>query len=446
MKIIIAGAGEVGTHLAKMLSSELHDIIIIDNNEESVRGIDANLDILTITGSATSFEVLKEANIKRSDLLIAVTHSEETNIACAILAKKLGSRQTIARVDNPEYIRPVNKNHFTDLGIDYLIYPERIAAKEITGMVGQTGTSEIVDFTGGKLSLYVIKLEEHAPVIGKSLNEVTDNIAEFDFRAVAITRNGQTIIPRGLDRFQVNDLVYVVTNKAGINNVLRYSGKKKTEVKNIMILGGSRIGKRAAQSLENRMNVKLIEKDKAESTRLADELNNTLVINGDGRDVELLKQEGLAKMDTFIAVTGSSEINLLSCLLAKKMGVKKTIAEIENIDYINIGESMGIDTIINKKLVTASRIFKFTLSAEVSTMKCLTGSDAEVLEFKVRAKSKITRSRLKDLNFPKDAIVGGIIRGNNSFIAKGDTRIQADDRVVVFAMPAAVKKVETFFS
>ena len=446
MKIIIAGAGEVGTHLAKMLSSELHDIIIIDNNEENVKGIDSNLDILTITGSATSFEILKEANIKKADLLIAVTHSEETNIACAILAKKLGARQTIARVDNPEYIRPVNKNHFTDLGIDYLIYPERIAAKEITGMVSQTGTSEIVDFTGGKLSLYVLKLEENAPVIGKTLTEVTDSIDEFDFRAVAITRNGHTIIPRGLDRFQINDLVYVVTNKAGISNVLKYSGKKKREVKNVMILGGSRIGKRTAQSLENRMNVKLIEKDKAECTLLADELNNTLVINGDGRDVEMLKEEGLSKMDTFIAVTGSSEVNLLSCLLAKKMGVKKTIAEIENIDYINVAESMGIDTIINKKLVTASRIFKFTMSAEVSTMKCLTGSDAEVLEFRVRANSKITKNRLKDLNFPKEAIVGGIIRGNNSFIAMGNTRIQADDRVVVFAMPSAVKKVETFFN
>ncbi|MBS3807044.1 MAG: Trk system potassium transporter TrkA [Bacteroidales bacterium] len=446
MKIIIAGAGEVGTHLAKMLSSELHDIIIIDNNEESVKGIDANLDILTITGSATSFEVLKEASVKRSDLLIAVTHSEETNIACAILAKKLGAKQTIARVDNPEYIRPVNKNHFTDLGIDYLIYPERIAAKEISGMVGQTGTSEIVDFTGGKLSLYVLKLEENAPVIGKTLTEVTESINEYDFRAVAITRNGHTIIPRGLDRFQINDLAYVVTNKAGISNVLKYSGKKKSEVKNVMILGGSRIGKRTAQSLENRMNVKLIEMDKQECTRLADELNNTLVINGDGRDVELLKEEGLAKMDTFIAVTGSSEVNLLSCLLAKKMGVKKTIAEIENIDYINLGENMGIDTIINKKLVTASRIFKFTMSAEVSTMKCLTGSDAEVLEFVARPKSKITKYRLKDLNFPKEAIVGGIIRGNNSFIAKGDTKIQAEDRVVVFAMPSAVKKVETFFN
>src|SRR6056297_973556 len=446
MKIIIAGAGDVGSHLAKMLSSELHDIIIIDENENSLKGIDSTLDILTITGSATSFETLKEANIKKSDLFIAVTNSEETNITGAILAKKLGVKQTIARVDNPEYIRPVNKNHFTSLGIDYMIYPERITAKEIVSMVGQAGTSEIVDFTGGKLSLYVLRLEENAPVIGKTLNEVTEEIEDFDFRAVAITRNGQTIIPRGLDSFKVNDLVYVVTNKAGISNVMKYSGKKKVEIKNVMILGGSRIGKRTAQSLENRMSVKLIDKDVDKCKRLADELTNSLIINGDGRDIELLKEEGLEKMDTFIAVTGNSETNLLSCLLAKKMGVKKTIAEIENMDYINLSENMGIDTIINKKLVTASRIFRFTMSAEVSTMRCLTGSDAEVLEFVAKPKSKILHKKLKDLNFPKEAIVGGIIRDNRSFIAVGNTEILPNDRVVVFALPSAVKKVETFFN
>jgi trk system potassium uptake protein TrkA len=447
MRIIIAGAGDVGTHLGKMLSSELHDIVIIDHDEESLKGIDATLDIMTLTGKATSFEILKEANIKKSDLFIAVTNSEETNITSTIIAKRLGANQTIARVDNPEYIRPINKNHFTSLGIDHLIYPERIAAKEITGMISQAGTSEIVDFTGGKLSLYVIKLEENAPVIGKTLNNITEEIEDFDFRAVAITRNGQTIIPRGLDQFQVNDLVYVVTNKAGINNVLKYSGKKKkVEVKHVMILGGSRIGKRTAQALQNRMNVKLIEKDKQKSAALADELTNTLVINGDGRDVELLKEEGLSTMDTFIAVTGNSETNLLSSLLAKKMGVKKTIAEIENIDYINLGENMGIDTIINKKLVTASRIFKFTMSAEVSTMKCLTGSDAEVLEFVAKPRSKITKAQLKEIQFPKEAIVGGVIRGNKSFIAKGDTKIHAEDRVVVFALPSSIKKVESFFN
>ncbi|MFP4046666.1 MAG: Trk system potassium transporter TrkA [Bacteroidales bacterium] len=446
MRIIIAGAGDVGTHLAKMLSSELHDIVIIDHNENNLEGINATLDIMTIVGKSTSFDTLKDAHIKKTDLFIAVTNSEETNITSAIIAKRLGAKQTIARVDNPEYIRPINKTHFTTLGIDHLIYPERITAKEITGMVSQAGTSEIVDFTGGKLSLYVLKLEENAPVIGKTLHQVTEEIEDYDFRAVAITRNSETIIPRGLDTFKVNDLVYVVTNKAGINNVLRYSGKKKKlNVKNVMILGGSRIGLRTALSLENKMNVKLIEQDKEKSAQLADRLNNTLVIQGDGRDVELLKEEGLENMDTFIAVTGNSETNLLSCLLAKKLGVKKTIAEIENMDYINLGENMGVDTIINKKLVSASRIYKFTMSAEVSTMRCLTGSDAEVLEFVAKPKSKITNGKLREIQFPKDAIVGGIIRGNKSFIAKGDTKILPDDRVVVFALPSSVKKLETYF-
>lgn len=445
MKIIVAGAGEVGSHLAKMLSSEFHDIIVIDPDEESLKTINSNLDLLTITGSATSFETLLDAKIKRADLFIAVTHSEETNITASIIAKKLGAKKTIARVDNYEYIEPENILHFTSLGIDYLMYPERIAAREIVDLLGHAEIFESVDFSEGKLSLYVLKLDENALVINQTLMEVAKE-KEIEFRAVAITRQGQTIIPRGQDQFELNDLVYVVTNKAGIKDVMKYSGKKRIDIKNVMILGGSRIGKRVAKSLENRYNIKLIEIDKDKSAKLADYLQNTLVINGDGRNIDLLVEEGLQNMDTFIAVTGNSETNILSCVLAKKMGVKKTIAEIENIDYIDLGESMGIDTIINKKLITASRIFKFTMSAEVETMKCLTGSDADVLEFVAKADSKITKGKLKDIDFPRDAIVGGIIRGNKAFIAKGNTHINADDRVVVFALPSAVKKLEKFFN
>lgn len=445
MKIIIAGAGEVGTHLAKMLSNEFHDIMVIDPDEEKLKLIDANLDILTIKGSATSFETLKEANVKKAALFISVTHSEETNITAAIIAKKLGAKKTIARVDNNEYIEPENISQFTSLGIDYLIYPERIAAREIVNILGQADTFESVDFSGGKLSLYVLRLNEEALVLNQTLTEVTKN-KKIEFRAVAIARNGRTIIPRGHDQFQLNDLVYVVTNKAGIKDVLKYSGKKKIDIKNIMILGGSRIGKRVAKSLENRFNIKLIEIDKEKSTQLADQLHNTLVINGDGRNIDLLNEEGIKNMDTFIAVTGNSETNILSCMLAKKLGVKKTISEIENIDYIDFGENMKIDTIINKKLTTAGRIYKFTMSAEVETMKCLTGSDADVLEFVAKKDSKITKANLRNIEFPKDALVGGVIRNGEGFIAKGDTHIKAEDRVVVFALPSAVKKLDNFFN
>ena len=445
MKIIVAGAGEVGSHLAKMLSSEFHDITVIDPDEESLRKIDSNLDLLTITGSATSFQKLKDAKVKKADLFIAVTHSEEINITAAMIAKKIGAKKTIARVDNYEYIEPENISHFTGLGIDYLIYPERIAAREIVNLVGQGDIFESVDFSGGKLSLYVLKLDKNALVLNQPLFEIMKN-KKIDFRAVAITRDGKTIIPGGQDQFELNDLIYVVTNKAGVKDMMRYSGKKKLDVKNIMILGGSRIGKRVAKALENRFNVKLFEIDKEKSLKLADSLSNALVINGDGRNINLLSEEGLSKMDTFIAVTGNSETNVLSCILAKKVGVKRTIAEIENIDYIDLGKSMGIDTIINKKLITASRIFKFTMSADVETMKCLTGSDADVLEFIAKPESKITRGSLRKIDFPKDALVGGVVRGEKAFIATGDTQVKADDRVVVFALPSAVKKLDNFFN
>ncbi|MEA3317951.1 MAG: Trk system potassium transporter TrkA, partial [Bacteroidota bacterium] len=391
-------------------------------------------------------DVLQRANIKHTDLFISVTHSEETNITASIIAKKLGAKKTIARVDNYEYTLPANRTHFTNLGIDNLIYPERIAAREIVTLLGQAQTAEIFNFSGGKLSLYVLKLDENAPVIDRKLKHITQEKSDYKFRAVAITRNGKTIIPSGEDSFKNGDLVYVISNKSGVNDVMKYSGKKKLDIKNVMILGGSRIGRRISLSLEKKFNIKLIENNKEKSAKLADELTNTLVINADGQDVDVLKDEGLSNMDIFIAVTGNSEVNILSCILAKKNGVKKTIAEVENMDYINISENMGVDTIINKKLITASRIYKYTLGADVSSVKCLTGSDAEILEFIAKPKSKIVNILLRDLAFPKDAIVGGVIRDKKSFIADGNTEILPNDRVAVFALPSAVKKLEKLFN
>lgn len=445
MKIIIAGAGEVGSHLAKMLSNENHDITVIDPEESRLRSIDANMDIMTLNGSATSFDTLKEANIKRADLFIAVAHTEDVNITSAILGKHLGAKKTIARIDNQEYLLPPHKEHFTNLGIDYLIYPERIAAREVVGLLHQTESTDFFDFSGGKLSLFVLKLDKNAPIINKSLMEVTRKDKPLDFRAVAITREGTTIIPRGDDRFQVNDLVYVVSTRSGLEEIFIHTGKKKFGIKNLMILGGSRIGKTIAMDLQREFNIKIIELDKEKCETLADILENTLIINGDGRDTELLCEEGLKNMDAFVAVTGNSETNILSCLFAKKMGIKKTIAEIENIQYISLAENIGVDTVVNKKITTAGKIFRFTMRAEVSRIKYLTGSDAEVLEFIVKPGAKVTSGALKDIDFPKDAMVGGVIRGKSAFIAQGDTMIRPNDRAVVFALPFAFTKIEKFF-
>lgn len=446
MKIILAGAGAVGTHLAKMLSNENHDITIVDTDADRLKEISSNLDVLTIMGSASSIGILKEAGIKKADLFVAITHGEATNISAAILGKQLGAKKTIARIDNQEYLYTSNREIFTSLGIDYLIYPEKIAAKEIVGLLSQTGTSDFMDFAEGELHLFAFKLDENAPIINKSLIETTKPGEVSAYRAVAITREGKTIIPRGHDRFQIGDLVYVVSHRGGVDNLLAYTGKKNFEVRNIMVLGGSRIGVRTARDLGEQHYVKLIEIDKETSYKITNDLDNCLVINGDGTNVELLNQEGLSKMDAFVAVTGNSETNILACLLAKKMGVKKTIAEVENIDYIPLAENIGIDTIVNKKLITASRIFRFTMSTEVSSIKCLTGTDAEVMEFLVKKDAKVTQGKLRDIDFPQDAIIGGIIRKGKGIIARGESEIKTGDQVVVFALPTSVASVGEFFN
>lgn len=446
MRIVIAGAGDVGTHLAKMLSANKHDIFVIDTDEDRLNNISSHFDVLTIQGSCTSFEKLKEANLKKTDLFIAVTHTEEINITAAILGKKLGAKKSIARINNYEYLFPANKAHFVSMGIDSLIYPQKLAAREIVNLLRQTGTTEIFNFSGGKLSLFVIKLAENAPIINKTLKEASEMTSHLDYRAVAITRDGKTLIPRGNDIFQANDHVYVITNQSGIHDLMQYSGKKKIAVKNIMIMGGSRIGLHTARELENQFNIKLIETSRRRCEYLSGTLKNTLVINGDGRDIELLEEEGIRNMDAFIATTDNSETNILSCLHAKRMGVKKTIAEVENIDYIDLADNIGVDSIINKKLIAASHISRFTMNAEVSNIVCLTGADAEVLEFVVNDNAKITKGNLKSINFPEDAIIGGIIRGKSSFIATGDCEIKSHDKVVIFALPSAIHKVAKFFN
>ncbi len=446
MRIIIAGAGEVGTHLAKMLSNENHEIILIDPEIDSLKPIEGTLDVLTFMGSATSVKMLKDFLHKKTDLFIAVTHSEDTNITAAILAKKFGAVKTIARIDNIDYLNTEMTDYFKSLGIDSLIYPELIAAREVLSLLQETGTTEFMEFAGGKLSMFVQKLDENAPILNKSLEEISISHKTDKYRAVAIKRNDRTIIPRGKEQFQIGDLVFVISTNEGIAEMMKTSGKENFEAKSIMILGGSRIGKHIALYMQKNCEVKLIDANIDRCELLAGILDNTLIINGDGRNVELLEQEGITKMDAFVAVTGNSETNILSCLLAKKMGVKRTIAEVENMEYISLAENTGIDTIINKKISAASRIFRHTTSPNVTQVKYMTGTDAEILEFNVPPNAKITRGTLRGIDFPKDAIVGGGTRDGIPFIATGDTIIKANDQVVVFTLPSAYEKLSKFFS
>lgn len=446
MRIIIAGMGAIGMHMTKMLSDGTHEIVVIDRREEMLQEVSTHYDVMTVHGSATSFADLKEAGIKRTDLFVALTHTVEINITACMLAKQLGAKKTIARIDNQEYLLPLNKSHFLNMGIDSLIYPQKLAAREIINLLNETGTTEVFNFYGDKLSLFVIKLASDAPIIGKKLSEVAVNKNSLVFRAVAISREGETHIARPDEVFKDGDLVYVITNQKGVSQMMEYAGTRRLSCNNVMILGGSKMAVRTAHAMERNSNIKLIEIDKSKSEYLADYLTNTLVINADGRDMETLKEEGLAMMDVFIAVTGNDELNILSCIQAKKLGVKKTIASVENIEYLHLAESMGIDAIINKKMIAASYILRFTMKAEVPSFLCLTGSDAEVLEFIVKQDSRITKAPISEIEFPRDAIIGGVIRERSSFIATGETHIKPQDRVVVFALPSALQKVDKFFN
>jgi trk system potassium uptake protein TrkA len=445
MKIVISGAGDVGAYLAKMLTKENHDIVMVDLRSDILKEVDSAYDVMCVEGSCTSFDVLKEAKTAGCDLFIAVTNSEDTNILSCVFAKKLGAKKTVARVDNMEYLNPLNKLTFINLGVDRLIYPEYIAAKEVVGVIKQTGSTEIFEFSGGKLTLFVIKLDEKSSIVNMTLREASTIARNKNYRAVAITRNGETIIPRGQDMLLEGDVVYIITNPDGIPSLLKTAGKDKLELNNVMFLGGSRIGIKSAKFLENHLNVKMIEFDNEKSFKLVDLLPNTMIINGDGRNIDVLMEEGLEKTDAFVAVTGDAETNILTCLLAKRYGVKKTIAEIENLDYIEIASKMGIDTIINKKLSAASTIYTLTMKAEVASIKCLTGTDAEVLEFITSRDAIITKNKLRDVEFPEGVIIAGVVRGSKSFIAMGDTQIKPNDKVVLFALPSAIHKIAYFF-
>ena len=445
MRIVISGVGEMGNHLAKMLSGNGHDITVIDNEPKQLAELGSLVDVITIDGDATTFAVLRKAAVRKCDLFIAVDSVENDNILSAMMAKQLGAKKSIARIDNNEYLEPNNKEMFINMGIDYLLYPEKIAAEEVINLLGHSSTTEFVDFSGGKLSLVGFRLEPNSPIVGKAISGFGEEQA-LNYRTVAIMRDGVTIIPNQNDTYMVGDMVYAISRHDSVGEIMALSGKSSVSVNNMMILGGSRIGVQIAQALQNDVNIKLIDYNAEKAYRLAEMLERTLIIHQDGRDTDAMLEEGLANMDAFVAVTGRSETNILTAMLAKRMGVKRVIAEVENMNYINIADSVGVDTIINKKIVTASNIFRFTMSTDVLAIKCLTGSDAEVLEFIVKPNSPATKHPISDMSLPEDVIIGGIVRGDRVFIATSSMQINAYDRVVVFAMPSAISEIGHYFN
>ena len=446
MKIIIAGAGNVGTHLAKLLSREKQDIILMDDDEEKLTALSSNFDLLTVTASPSSISGLKEVGVKEADLFIAVTPDESRNMTACMLATNLGAKKTVARIDNYEYLLPKNKEFFQKLGVDSLIYPEMLAAKEIVSSMRMSWVRQWWEFCGGALILIGTKMREKAEILNIPLYELGG--PNIPYHVVVIKRGTETIIPRGDDVIKLHDIVYFTTTRKYIPYIRKIAGKEDyADVRNVMIMGGSRIAVRTAQYVPDYMQVKIVDNDINRCNRLTELLDDkTMIINGDGRDMDLLIEEGLKNTEAFVALTGNSETNILACLAAKRMGVEKTVAEVENIDYIGMAESLDIGTVINKKMIAASHIYQMMLDADVSNVKCLTFANADVAEFTVPAGAKITKHFIKDLGLPKGTTIGGMIRNGEGVLVTGDTLIQPGDHVVVFCLSMMIKKIEKFFN
>ena len=454
MKIIIEGAGQVGSHLAKMLSHEGGDITVIDDDEGRLQKLNSTADVATIVGDPSSVKVLRDAGCARADLFIAVNPftTQTVNIVSALLAKRLGSKRVIARIEDEAYLLPENKLMFKDMGIDMLFYPEKIASDEIIDMLKHTASTDSMDFARGKLQLVVFRLDDDSPILDMNVAEFSAAMeatsAQAQQRIIAISRKGETIIPKFDTKFNYNDHLYIIAKREGVPTIMKFLGKDNIEVNKVMILGGSEIGEMVAGLLSGQQldTVKLIEIDRNRCRELSEKLpSQVLVANGDGRNSDFLVEEGIREYDALVAVTGNDEANILACVVAKKFGVTRTIAQVENLEYVRLAEDMGVDVVINKKLITAGRIFKFTLSDKVRFVRYMSGTDAEVLEYTAAPNSKVTKGALKDIGFPRNAIIGGVIRGSESFIAVGDTRIEPYDRVAVFALPETVKEVDKFF-
>jgi trk system potassium uptake protein TrkA len=445
MKIVIAGAGETGTHLAKMLSKERQDIILMDADEERLRFPSAQEEILTLTGNPVSFRDLKAAGVGDADLFVSVTTEESANITACILASRLGAHKTFARINNYEYLLPKNRELFESLGITSMIYPEKLAAEEIVTAISRPWTRQYWELTNGALVLIGVKIRANSRLVNTRLADISSENKLYHI--VAIKHENLLQIPSGNSIIEAGDIIFFTTTKEHVTDVQLHAGKENPEIKKIFIMGASRIALRTCQLLPGHIRVKLIEKDKDKSHRIAEVVpGNVLTIHGDGRDMDLLVQEGVKDAQAFIALTENESANILACLTAKRFGVFKTIAEIENLDYIPLAETMDIGAVINKKLIAAGHIYQFLLDGDVSNVKTLAFANANVAELTARSDSRITRKPVRDLHLPADLTLGGLIRNGQPLIVKGDTHIQPGDHVIVFCLDAAMRKLEDLFN
>jgi trk system potassium uptake protein TrkA len=446
MKIVIAGAGDIGFHLAKLLSSEQQDIVLIDTNQDVLDYAQTHLDVFTIKGDCSSLSILQKAQVNRANLFLAVTTYENNNIVACILAKKLGARQTIARVSNVEFLGDEQKQTFSELGVDKLIFPTLLASQEVERLVELSQLTDNFAFEGGKLNVVGVTLDDDSPFTGKTLKEIKDNHPGIESRAIAILRGDKTLLPRSQTRLVRNDHVYFIAKEESVSKIITLLTKQIKVIKNIMIIGGGDLGRYTASLLEKKYRVTIVEKDKELCKKLVETLDETMVIKADPSNIELLKEEGLEEMDAFIALTPNSEINIIASLMAEESGVFKTIALVDNTVYTHISQNIGVDTLINKKIIAANNIFRYVRKGKIEAIASLHGVDAEIIEYIIHKNNTLTKKPLRDLHFPENGIIAGVIRGEDSLLPSGDFQLQVGDKVIVFAMSNCIPRLDDLFN
>ncbi|MDE5686269.1 MAG: Trk system potassium transporter TrkA [Paramuribaculum sp.] len=444
MKIVIAGAGEVGSHLARMLSHENQDIIIIDTNQERIEHLDQSCNLLTVVGPPTSISTIRTAIGNRCDLFIAVTPEETSNVTACMIAKSLGAKKTVARIDNYEYMQRDNVRLFNSRGVDAMIYPEYLAAKEILKSLERNWVRNWFELHDGELIVVGVKIRENAEIVGKSLRELS--ATNHFYHVSAIKRNQETIIPGGNDSVRANDIIYFTTTREHIEGLRQICGKTRTDIRKVLIMGGSRIAVRLIALAGDKYKFRIIEMDRERCEKLAERCPDARVSCGDARNVDILSEEGISEMDAFVALTDSSETNILTSLTAKEYGVKKTVAEVENIQFISQAENLNIGTIINKKLLASGKIFQMLIDADVESSKFMALADADVAEIEAKPKAKVTRAAVKDLSLPRDMTIAGLIRNGQGMLVSGSTTIQPGDHVLVFCLASTIHKIERLFN
>ncbi len=443
MRIVIAGAGEVGSHLAKLLSAEEQDIMLVDANAERLAVMDANYNLMTVVGNPTSFATLREAGVADCDLFIAVTPYETNNIVACSIAKNLGAATTVARISSYDFMKPENAKHVEHIGVDRLIYPEQVAAEEIITSLKRSWIRNWFELHDGQIILAGVKLRDNAPIAGTKLKDFA--FTNRQFHVSAIKRNHETIIPRGDDYLLSGDILYFTTTRDHINDLLTLTGKTEHKIKRVLIMGGSKIAIRLANLGASEFKFMIIDSDIEVCRRLPQKCPNAEIIHGDARDIDLLNDIGITDIDAFVALTDSSETNIFTCLTAKELGIKKTVADVENIQFISQAENLNIGTVVNKKLLASSTIFQLLLDSDSSTSKCLALADAEVAELDVRPGARIAGTAVKDLKLPREMTLAGLIRDGKGQLITGMTVIRPGDHVLVFCLGGSLHKAEKYF-